>query len=271
MKNRFFTYSGSKFKYTELINPIINKTNKNIYAEPFVGSGAILFNLEKDIYKTFKNIEYEYFKEKEKFILDKFGFFKAKHMDIESKNEAKENYYNFRNWFNKNYWNTNSIEEGIYCYMLSNMVINSMLRFGPNGMNQSFGNRYYMIDEKTFSNIKNILEKTTIMNGDYKEVFRLYPDSLFFLDPPYFSQDSSYKGFTEAQFKEFLDLIKDKEYIYTDILNEHNSFLDNKILVRNMSSTAPSSSKQKTGNIEYVFCSKELKDLNESCIDYDEW
>ena len=303
IKTRFFRYSGTKHDYTEIVNPLINKSDKNIYVEPFIGSGAILFNLEKDfdlyvvndidrnitnIYKTFKEIDYKKFKEIfdtaiKKFTTVDIGFkVPEKQRTTEIGAQAKENYYNFRNWFNENYWGTDTIEEGVYCMMLANMTINSMLRFGPNGMNQSWGNRFYILDERNFNSVKKTLQKTEIYNGDYKILFEKYPDALFFLDPPYFSQDSSYTAFSEDQFKEFLDIIKDKEYIYTDILNDFNEKINSRKLVREMNSTSPSTKKQKNGNLEFIFSpllNIELKnteidedntnDVNE--IDEDEW
>ena len=286
MKYRFFRYSGSKFNYIDLINPIINKSNKKIYAEPFVGSGAILFNLEKEfdeyiindidrnitnIYKTFKNITYDKYLEKHKYITDTYGIFKAPRKNIVLSEKAKANYYNFRNWFNENHWGKDTIDEGIYCFLLANMAINSMLRFGPRGNNTSFGNRFFLLDRITFEHIHKILQKTTIYNGDYKVILEKYPDAVYFLDPPYFSQASSYTGFSEDQFIEFLELIKDKEYIYTDILNDYNKKIENRQLIRNMRSTAPSANKKKlTGNLEYIFSSIKLENL-ENDIDEDEW
>lgn len=287
MKYRFFRYSGAKFEYTELVNPIINKSNKKIYAEPFIGSGAILFNLEKEfdeyiindidknitnIYKAFKNITYEEYLEKYNSVIETYGIFKAPVKETELKEEAKANYYSFRNWFNENHWENNTVDEGIYCFFLANMVINSMLRFGPNGMNQSFGNRFYTIDEETFNHIHKVLQKTTIYNGDYKIILEKYPDAVYFLDPPYFSQESSYTGFSEEQFIEFLELIKDKEYIYTDILNDYNKDIENKKLIRDMRNTSPSSKKAKTGNLEYIFSSIEFpEDKKDQEIDEEEW
>lgn len=287
MKYRFFRYSGSKFNYTEIVNEVINKSNKRIYVEPFIGSGAILFNLEKEfdeyiindidrniinIYKAFKNITYKEYLKRSKFLEENYGIFKAPVKDKELKEEAKTNYYNFRNWYNENHWGNDSIDEGIYCYFLANMAINSMLRFGPNGMNQSFGNRFYTMDEENFNHIHEVLQKTTIYNCDYKEVLEKYPDAVYFLDPPYFSQDSSYTGFSEEQFIEFLDLIKDKEYVYTDILNDYNNKIANKQLIRNMRSTSPSANKKGlTGNLEYIFSSFVLEKEKKDGIDEDEW
>ena len=276
MKIRFFRYSGNKFKYTELINPIINSSTCKIYVEPFIGSGAILFNLEKEfdkyvindidrnvirIYKTFKEIDYSYYIKELKFLEDNFGNLKTdKNNKIDT---PKENYYNFRNWFNENHWNSDTIKEGIYLYFLANSCINSLLRFGPNGMNQSFGNRFYKMDELSFNSVKSKLEKVEIHNKDYKEILKLYPSAFYFLDPPYFSQKSSYQGFNENEFKEFLELIKDKNYVYTDILNEYNSILENRKLAREMNSTSPLgdlAKRSKNGNMEYVFSNLNKKE-----------
>ncbi len=271
--NKFFRYSGAKDKLTSLINMNI-KTIKKIYCEPFIGSGAVLFNLNKSfdkyiindidrniirIYKSFKNISYEYYKEVIDSVFKEFGRFTDDRRYISKEAgdvAAKTNYYNFRNWFNSNHWNTDTELEGIYLHMLANSCINSMLRFGPNGMNQGFGLRFSELDQTTFNNIQNILQRTEIYNGSYKDLLK--EDAFFFFDPPYASQASSYTGFSFQDQEEFLELIKDKEYLYTDILNEVNSKLQNRIVMREMVSTAPSSDKSKNTNIECLFSSYNL-------------
>jgi len=253
---RFFRYSGSKLKYTKLINKYIEASNSKIYCEPFIGSGAVLFNLPKkfdkyiindidrnivQIYKSFKEIEYIDYVNELKNIKETFG-------DIKNN---KESYYNFRDWFNQNYWNTNSTKEGIYLHFLANSCINSMLRFGPNGMNQSYGNRFYVLNEKTFNHISYILKQSEIYCTNYKDL--MGNNFLYFLDPPYFMQASSYKDFSENDIKDFIKIIqKQNEYIYTDILCEFNKHL-NKEVIREMRSSSPNSKKQKNGNIECIF------------------
>lgn len=258
----FFKYSGNKSKYSNIINSFL-KTNSDTYVEPFVGSGAILFNLEKEfdkyvindldrniirIFKTFKEINYDDYINRKEEVKHKFGCIKT----------SKESFYNFRNWFNENIWKTDSVEEGIYLLFLANSVINSFLRFGPNGMNSCFGNRFFELKESHFDIIKSRLKKTEILNLDYKEVLKLYPNAFYFLDPPYYSQASSYSGFSVDEFKQFLLLIKDKEFLYTDIINEYNCIINNKYFIREMENTAPSTNKSKNGNLEYVFSSKPL-------------
>lgn len=263
--NKFFRYSGAKDRFTPLINSYL-KTDKKIYCEPFVGSGGVLFNLNKDfdryiindidrniirIYKTFKEIDYNYYISKVNEVFDKFGKIKLK-----DDPNGKQNYYNFRNWFNINCWKTETIDEGIYLHILANSCINSFFRFGPNGMNSSFGNCCYLLNEKTFNNINSVLQKTEIYNSSYKNLLK--EDAFFFFDPPYASQNSSYAGFSFEDQREFLELIKDKEYLYTDILNEINEKLENKIIIREMVSTAPNSDKSKNSNMECLFSSNLL-------------
>lgn len=270
--NKFFRYSGAKDRFTSIINANI-KTDKKIYCEPFIGSGAVLFNLNKNfdkyiindidrniirIYKTFKEISYKEYTDTLDVVFKKFGKFTTdrRYSNAENSEIEKQNYYNFRNWFNENHWNSETIEEGIYLHILANSCINSMLRFGPNGMNQGYGNRCYILDEKSFNNIQQVLKRTEIHNGTYKDLLK--EDAFFFFDPPYASQDSSYTGFSYKDQEEFLELIKDKEYLYTDILNKVNERLDYRIALREMVSTAPSTKKGKNSNIECLFSSYSL-------------
>ena len=289
MNYKFFNYSGTKLKYTQLINQHL-KTNKKVYCEPFIGSGQILFNLDKEfehyvindldrniirIYKTFKEISYNDYLDVVESVFKEFGHFttdkrRASKMEIK---EQKESYYNFRNWFNQNHWKTDSLIEGIYLHMLQNSCINSFLRFGPNGMNQSQGLRFYYQDKISFNKIKNVLSKSEIHCGSYKEV--LNKDYFHFFDPPYMSQDSSYQGFSENDLKEFLEIIheKDLEFLYTDIKNEINSEYfnsQNSLEIREMRSTSPNvkgALKSKNSNLEYLFSSYDLE-LSKSLEDW---
>ena len=103
--NKFFRYSGAKDKFTSLININI-KTDKKIYCEPFIGSGAVLFNLNKSfdkyiindidrniirIYKSFKNISYSYYKEVIDSVFKEFGKFTYNRRYSDQENSEKEN------------------------------------------------------------------------------------------------------------------------------------------------------------------------------------
>lgn len=117
VRNNIIKYSGAKTKYVDQLNNIINKSNKSIYVEPFIGSGVIFFNLEKEfdkyyindidsnlclIFETVKHKNYNEFISFYNNVINKFG-------DIK---KNKESYYNFRNSFNDKLWKTNTKEEG---------------------------------------------------------------------------------------------------------------------------------------------------------------
>lgn len=45
---RLLRYSGSKLNFIDKINPIISESKAKHYYEPFIGSGAVFINLNKE-------------------------------------------------------------------------------------------------------------------------------------------------------------------------------------------------------------------------------
>jgi len=263
-KIRMMRYSGSKFNFVEKLNLIISQTNKKIFIEPFVGSGAVFINTPDifdeyiindfsqgiiSIWKAIKDFNYTDFYNEKEFIFNKFG-------DIKTN---KESYYNFRNWYNENYYFSEKTERGIYLYFLANSYINSMLRFGPNGMNQSFGKCFYFIDSFDFNEIKNKLNKKNILNTSYENL--TYEDSILFLDPPYFERNSSYKHFdindNDKFVKNIIKYSEKNDILYTDIFNygvykKINNFKI-RMLRNKMRNTNPNSKKEIIDNKEVLY------------------
>ena len=287
--NKIFNYSGNKQWFISLFNDICMKhfgTNPDIVIDSFAGSGAISFNnTAKVTYLNEYNIwiyamlMYSYtgtfYKTYYKFVRyveNNFG-------DIKTDKEA---YYKFRNWWNETYYTryknivaipfTRDFEDaiaGLIC--LTNSCLNSMLRFGPNGMNQSFGRRHYVPDTETISNIcfKDIKFTNADFFSDYyqsvlKEVSKVYEGQKIavFLDPPYEFREMTYNnGFSTFR---FVNIIKSKDFmpnsliVYTDIENKISDQLLNygyeKIIIREMKSTSPNrKNENKTGNeVAYI-------------------
>jgi DNA adenine methylase len=227
--NRFSRYAGSKMHLVERFNSITKDLQKKIYVEPFFGSGAIFFNLdaEYDLYvindinehvinsvRAFREGTYvEYVKEKDR-VFAEFG-------DIRNDKAA---YYNFRNAFNERHLGKKTVTEGFQLHFLMNACINSMLRFGPNGMNQSYGNRFFFMKDGEFDVIKSRLTKNVVITSeDYRTVIDRYDsaDTLMFLDPPYFVRpEVGYStSITENGLLDFLEFIKSLKgsVVYTDI------------------------------------------------------
>lgn len=248
MNNTIIRYSGSKINFMNDINTFINKTDKKIYIEPFFGSGAVFLNLEKEfdryyindiepsiilIFNSIKKTNYNDFIEYVNHVHSKFGDIKRN----------KESYYNFRNKFNEKLYNTDTIFEGFGYILLYNSCINSMARFGPNGFNQSYGNRLFIPSENEWNNAKKRLEKTELSNLDFFEFLNNLNESesdcLYFLDPPYIKREIGYKTISNDFYINYIKWINNTKanILYTDI--DHNDLNLNKYELRTMRNISP--------------------------------
>jgi len=249
-----------------LFNELINNANNGVYVEPFLGSGAVFINLPDkfdlyiindidknimNIWQSVLNFSYKDFVDVKNNIFEIFG-------DIKNN---KDSYYNFRNFYNDYYHFESKEEKGIFLYFLANSCINSLLRFGKSGMNQSFGNRFYIFDEQTFNKIKNKLLKSQIYNVDYRELKNIN-NSIVYLDPPYFGTDVTYeKQFEKNDLTELIDYIKiysnSNKILYSDLENEVSDSLLNcnfkKIETKNMRNISPNRNKEFTNKKEVIY------------------
>lgn len=273
MKLRPLRFIGNKHhfidKFLELEHQVVSASCSDswTYIEPFVGSGSIFLNKannynlcvinDKDrnlmrIWHSLKEFDSDKFEEALQQVTDQFG-------DIRN---CKQCWYDFRNWFNKTYWKKDSFIEGIYLMLLVNTTTNSIFRFGPNGFNSSYGNRYKMLNVEDFLKIKELLSNTTVVSGDYKTVLNDYPNTLYFCDPPYHSRNvqSYVENFDDVnKYVDFLDTLKQlkkSKVILTDIVNDINVKMLknwNQIGVREIKNIGPSVSGAKTTGFEVAY------------------
>lgn len=265
-----FKYSGRKLAFVDQINSIYHNmffsldTKSLTYIEPFLGSGAIFYNLTlpfKDyilndldpnvvkIHSAIKENPLSIYK-------DFLSYVKKNWPSLKD----KDCYYDFRNYFNQNVWQKNDPLEGFWLQMLFNTCINSMARFGPNGFNQSYGDRTGegFTTDRMYTHFHNRLQKATIYNKDFfeliKEIGVKEEEQFLFLDPPYIRREAAYETITEDFYESFLNLLKEigGKFIYTDIDEDQLDF-PKLILRESMNSTAPSSSKEKTGMSEVAY------------------
>lgn len=275
-KNRLFRYSGSKNEFIDDINLLLSKYKSATYIEPFIGSGAIYLNTVNQnfkkfyindfdrnivhIYKTFKEISYKYFKTHFNYVMNRFG-------DI---GNNKQSFINFRNWFNKNVWMTNSKSEGVFLMMLASSCINSFFSISKNGFNSSYGNRNYAKNytETTHNNIRKRLNNNTIITNldffDFIEFLKVEEKDtmdnniVMMLDPPYVlsGKDSVgyMKNFDINKYNKFIDFIKSTKYniIYTDVKSD---VLDWKYftLRKSMVNTSPNTNKFENNKVEVAY------------------
>lgn len=246
---RLMKYAGAKNDFITIINEHINQSSKSIYVEPFLGSGAVFFNLEKHfdryilndldtnvirIFKSFKEGTYEELQQYISFVNTTYGDIKR----------SKESFYLFRNEFNRLLWKTDTLNEGFGLWLLFNSCINSIARFGPNGFNSCFGNRSMTKDfnEIMFQKINARLQRAELYNTDF---FNLMTNidldkALLFLDPPYIKRPVGYKTISPEFYNNYIEFCKttNANILYTDI--EHDDLDMTKIVLREkMQNIAP--------------------------------
>lgn len=275
---QFLNYSGNKKYFIDQFRTIIDGYKFNNYYELFCGSSILLFNAAKhienktindsdknliDIYLSFKNFDYNVYKDVVEKIKSDFG-------DI----KEKVAYYKFRDYFNKNLFNSDDPIKGFYSHALANACTSSMMRFGQNGFNQGCGKRSKVLFEFDYNRVHDTLLKTELYNIDYSLVpITSGKGTLIFIDPPYLSvsNDTYNRVWDERNLEKLLFYIKmidshGCKFVYTDIKNEINtsmlsSFRMIKInrLFVNMS---PSVKDRKTDHSEVIFTNIDNTALN---------
>ena len=264
---RLFNYPGTKRFLADKVNSICLKLKQPTlsWVEPFCGSASLFYNLNFKLadstlndldsniismHQACKDFTYQEYLSAVKFINEKFGDTKA----------SKEAYYTFRKWYNEE--GSKTAMKGLYLIYLSSMCINSMLRFGPNGMNQGWGNRKYLVEEQEWNEMHERLQDTQLTSKDYRDI-SIKENSVIFLDPPYEAKDNDLYGHGFSQ-REFLNwLIEQKEthrkclWLYTDVETPLADTLLSKgfkkVNLRDMVTICPTKSKDKISAVEVMY------------------
>ncbi len=215
----FIKWVGGK---TQLLDEIERKLptdfaeRKNLtYIEPFVGGGAALFwilqkfpnienavicDINKDLMTTYRVIKNQ--SEKLSAFLQKI---QNSYLSLDDE-KRKEFYLEKRNRFNKK--ECDEIENSAIFIFLNRTCFNGLYRVNRKGeFNVPFG-RYAnpkICDEATILADSNLLQKVTILNGDFSETLRFADkNSFFYFDPPYkpLSETSSFNAYAKEAFND---------------------------------------------------------------------
>ncbi len=235
----FLKWAGGKGQLIEKIErfyPFDKKINK--YAEPFIGGGAVLFDilnkfeLEK-IYISDVNLEllncYKVIKEKVQELINELKRFENEFL-VKVKEDRKEYYYTKREQFNKLKLENNNeeVKRAALMIFLNRTCFNGLYRVNKKGLfNVPMGDykNPKICDEENLINISKKLKNVDIIYGDYKKSYDFIDENTFvYFDPPYrpLNQTSSFTSYTEYTFgdKEQIELSE-----YFKLLNEKGAKL----------------------------------------------
>lgn len=226
--------------------------NYNRYFEPFIGGGALFFELQPDnayisdlneelinLYKVVRDNVEELITDLQKHDISKEYFIEIRNID------RTEEY--------KNWSNVKKASRFIY---LNRTCFNGMYRVNSKGeFNVPFGHykNPRILDENNLINCSNLLQRTEIRHADFSEILKKVKKGDFvYFDPPYvpLSETSSFTSYTKDGF----DL--DMQFKLRDVCDELDS-IGVKFLLSN-SDTKLVNELYENYNIKKVFASRQI-------------
>jgi len=215
----FVKWVGGKRGLLSQIIPLIPKEFNN-YFEPFVGGGALFFELyslgllrDKKVYLFDINAElinaYEAVRSHPQDLINTLAEFKEKH--------SKEFYYEIRSWDREeNFLSRDLLQRAARFIYLNKTCFNGLYRVNSKGYHNVPMGSYKnpnICDEEVIYNASEALQRATILNASYKEVLKYASrDDFVYFDPPYYplTQTSSFTAYNENSFldKEQIELFE---------------------------------------------------------------
>jgi hypothetical protein len=235
----FIKWAGGKGQLLKEIKKLYPFENKKIdkYAEPFIGGGAVLFDILtnydikkayiSDVNKELINI-YKVIQNKAEELITFLKKFEEDYLPLE--NEERKEYYlqkreEYNNW--KKRYNAENIEEmGAALFIFLNKTcFNGLYRVNKKGeFNVPMGayKKPLICDEENLRNISILLKNVEIICADYtKSENFIDENTLVYFDPPYrpLTETASFTSYTEFSFNDE-EQIRLAEFIKT--LNSKN-------------------------------------------------
>lgn len=215
----FVKWVGGKRGLLSQIIPLIPKEFNN-YFEPFVGGGALFFELyslgllrDKKVYLFDINSElintYNIVKTNPSDLIKNLQEFKEKH--------SKEFYYEVRSWDREeNFLSRDLLQRAARFIYLNKTCFNGLYRVNSKGYHNVPMGSYKnpkICDEETIYSASEALQRATILNTSYKDVLKYASrDDFVYFDPPYYplTQTSSFTAYNENSFldKEQIELFE---------------------------------------------------------------
>ncbi|MDD3054745.1 MAG: DNA adenine methylase [Aliarcobacter sp.] len=205
----FVKWVGGKRGLLTQIIPLLPQKFNN-YFEPFVGGGALFFELytrgllkDKEVYLFDINAElinaYNVVKKYPNQLINELEIFKQKH--------SKEFFYEVRSWDREDdFLQRNAIQRASRFIYLNKTCFNGLYRVNKNNQNNvpigSYKNPN-ICDYEVILSASRALKNVNILNVSYKEVLKYASkNDLIYFDPPYYplTQTASFTSYSEFDF-----------------------------------------------------------------------
>lgn len=241
---------GKRQLMFELLNNM--PENYNRYFEPFIGGGALFFELQPDnayisdmneelinLYQVVRNNVDELITD-----LQKHAFSKDYFMEIRNIDRTEE----YKNW--------SDIQKASRFIYLNRTCFNGLYRVNSQGkFNVPFGHykNPRIVDENNLINCSNLLQRTEIRHADFSAILnRVQKGDFVYFDPPYvpLSETSSFTSYTKDGFD------MNMQFKLRDVCDELNS-MGVKFLLSN-SDTKLVNELYENYNIKKVFASRQI-------------
>jgi len=239
----FIKWVGGKRGLLNQLIPLFPKKFNN-YHEPFVGGGAVFFELysmealkNKNVYLSDINSElinaYEVVRDNPNELINLLKEYKQKH--------SKEFYYKIRELDrSKNFKNLPKLQRAARFIYLNKTCFNGLYRVNKKGyFNTPIGSykNPNIVDERTILNASKALQNTIIEHKSFEEVLNIAKKGDFiYLDPPYYplnktSNFTSYDSncFLEEEQIKLFEVFKklDSKGCFVALSNSNTNFIKN--------------------------------------------
>jgi DNA adenine methylase len=224
----FLKWAGGK---RQLLNELeanlptpVKKTKQiDVYIEPFVGGGALLFYLLSN-YKVKKSIindinadlmlTYKVIKLYPEDLIKRLSEIQREYLKLDTEERKEYFYENLRTPYNKlkvNYKNenqVNSTEKAALLIALNKTCFNGLYRQNSKGEFNVPAGRYKkpkILDEENILNVSKLLKNTEIQCGTYKNIkVKNSKKTFIYFDPPYrpLSTSSSFTKYSKGDFND---------------------------------------------------------------------
>lgn len=234
----FVKWAGGKRQLLPIINEYIPvELKKNMitrYIEPFVGGGAVLFDIIQkyqfeeiiinDYNQDLMNL-YAHIKDNVNVLIDELRMVSSSYL-LTEEDERASYFYKIRKLFNKT--ESGTLNKSVYFLFLNKTCFNGLYRVNAKGEFNVPHGRYknpMILDENNLIKASKVLSKVKIINGDFTEI-KDFVDAKTFLyfDPPYrpLNNTSSFTAYVKNEFNDD-EQIRLKEFF--DSLDSKNSKL----------------------------------------------